>query len=401
MKLFGDDEKKIDWHFPRKQLADAYLRRYDNGLVASSVLFAPRKKGKTEFALYDLIPAAEAHGYRSVYVSMWQNRLDPLLALCDALEAAAKPRTPLETIVNYLKTPLKKTKVKVGEVELEAEFEKEEKTQVLLQRLPQLFDKVIAVAGGKVLLIIDEVQLLARPEFHPFVAALRTTLDLRKQSVKTLFTGSSRNRLQQVFTQIKAPLFQFSQTSDFPDLGQEFVNFMVSNFSKLTEHQLKVSEANQAFELLGHTPGLYQDVFDRLVTQNRTDILVAAAEVLEESRFASGYIDILKKMPLLDRAILMMIMDREDVYSDEVRAELTAIIGLDPSNTITTRTVQYIVERLIDDQIIFQRGREKFEIEDHQLADWLDDEPALLTQPTDLEEADEDDAVDESYHVPH
>ena len=64
----------ISWHYPRAELAASYLDTLQAGLISSMVLFAPRRKGKTEFVLEDLLPAAEAAGYRTVYCSMWQNR---------------------------------------------------------------------------------------------------------------------------------------------------------------------------------------------------------------------------------------------------------------------------------------------------------------------------------------
>ncbi len=82
----------IAWHYPRTSLAQTYLKTLDAGLISSLVLFAPRRKGKTEFLLEDLLPAAESSGYRTVYCSMWQNRTDPLAALLASLSQASKPR---------------------------------------------------------------------------------------------------------------------------------------------------------------------------------------------------------------------------------------------------------------------------------------------------------------------
>jgi hypothetical protein len=81
---------------------------------------------------------------------------------------------------------------------------------------------------------------------------------VRKKNVKTVFTGSSRNRLQLMFSQIKAPLFQFSQTTDFPDLDQRFVQFIMEAFFHATGRQVDLEQANAAFASLGHTPGLFR-----------------------------------------------------------------------------------------------------------------------------------------------
>lgn len=48
--------------------------------------------------------------------------------------------------------------------------------------LPELVDTVVAASKGKILIAFDEVQHLAKPEFQELVAALRTTLDVRKKT---------------------------------------------------------------------------------------------------------------------------------------------------------------------------------------------------------------------------
>ncbi|HEY0062961.1 MAG TPA: hypothetical protein VGC21_12635, partial [Telluria sp.] len=286
----------ISWHYPRADLAAGYLDTLDAGLISSMVLFAPRRKGKTEFVLEDLLPAAEAAGYRTVYCSMWQNRSDPLAALLLALTNAAKPRSFGEKLQDRLLRPLKKTSVEInagvlGKVKAEAEFNaKSASSQAALQSLPELVDAVIAASKGKVLIALDEIQHLAKPEFQELVAALRTTLDIRKKSVKTVFTGSSRNRLQMMFSQIKAPLFQFSQTTDFPDLDERFVGFIMASFQQATGREVPLTEANQAFVALSNTPGLFHDAVERLMKMGGTDIMSISRQVLAESRDASGYV---------------------------------------------------------------------------------------------------------------
>jgi hypothetical protein len=249
---------------PSRRTRRAYLDTFRAGLISSIVLFAPRRKGKTEFLLEDLLPAAEEAGYRTVYCSLWQNRSDPLASLLLALRNAAKPKTFSEKFHERLLRSLKKTSVELdigaaGKLKAEAEFNsRDPANQAALQSLPEMLDAVVSLSKGKVLIALDEIQHLAKPEFEELVAALRTTLDVRKKNVKTVFTGSSRNRLQLMFSQIKAPLFQFSQTTDFPDLDQRFVQFIMEAFFHATGRQVDLEQANAAFASLGHTPGLFR-----------------------------------------------------------------------------------------------------------------------------------------------
>jgi hypothetical protein len=366
----------IQWHYPRKALAQAYLGTLDAGLISSIVLFAPRRKGKTEFLLEDLLPAAEAAGYLTVYCSMWQNRSDPLAALLASLAHAAKPRSLGAKLQQRMLRPFKKTSLEleigpVGKVKAEAEFQaRDAGSQAQLQRLPELLDDVIALSKGRVLIAFDEIQHLAKPEFQELVAALRTTLDLRKKTVKSVFTGSSRNRLQMMFSQIKAPLFQFSQTTDFPDLDDEFVAFMAAAFQQATRRALPLEPAKAAFALLGQTPGLFHDAVERLMKTGGVDIAGVAQHVLEESREASGYIQLLASMRRLDREVIRAIVCGTSLYTDEARSRFAAAIGVE-GEPLSARQVQVAVDRLLSEQIIFQSGRGQYEIEDHQLAEWL------------------------------
>jgi hypothetical protein len=369
-------QSPIAWHYPRTSLAQTYLRTLDAGLISSLVLFAPRRKGKTEFLLEDLQPAATAAGYRFVYCSMWQNRRDPLAALLASLKKAAETDLTPTAGLRRLLRPFKKTSLEleiehVGKLSAEAEFQADDVVAAeRLQSLPELLDRVIAVSEGKVLIAFDEIQHLAQPEFQELVATLRTTLDLRKKSVKSIFTGSSRNRLQMMFSQIKAPLFQFSQTTDFPDLDDEFVIFMVGAFQQATQRKLSLTAAHDAFVMLGCTPGHFQDAIERLMKAGGVDIAGVTQQVLEESRKAAGYVQRLADMRPLDRAVLNAVVMNLPLYSDESRSKMSSEIGIE-GEPLSARQVQVAVERLLADQIIYQSGRGRYDIEDQQLAEWL------------------------------
>jgi hypothetical protein len=64
-------------------------------------------------------------------------------------------------------------------------------------------------------LLFDEFQELARSKAAaPLIAALRTSLDKRKDGLVAVFTGSSREGLRAMFSPREAPFFRFATPID-------------------------------------------------------------------------------------------------------------------------------------------------------------------------------------------
>jgi hypothetical protein len=367
----------IDWHYPRTVLARSYLATLQAGLISSIVLFAPRRTGKTEFLLEDLLPAADAAGFRTVYCSMWQNRSDPLAALAQSLAHAARPRTFGERLQRRLFSPLKKTSLDlelgpVGKQSAEAEFNSAPApAKGALENLPDLIDAVLRASKGKVLIAFDEIQHLAKPEFIALVAALRTTLDVRKRSVKTVFTGSSRDRLQMMFSQIRAPLFQFGQSSDFPDLDHDFVAFVMHAFERATGRQVALADAIAAFADTNSTPGLFQDAVVRLMKMGGSTILAAVHSVMAAAQAGAGHVQRLQQLRPLDRQLLLMLVEQVPLYSEDARTRMAFAMGIDEA--IGERQVQVALDRLVAEHIVSAAEPDRYVIVDPQFEAWLRD----------------------------
>jgi hypothetical protein len=80
-----DTAARVPWHYPRPDLAAAYLNAFDLKLSSARGLFARRRMGKTELLQHDLLPAARARGYLRAYTNPWDNRAAPDAALVSAL----------------------------------------------------------------------------------------------------------------------------------------------------------------------------------------------------------------------------------------------------------------------------------------------------------------------------
>jgi hypothetical protein len=168
------------WHFPRPELADAYLKAFDLKLSSARGLFARRRMGKTEFLRRDLLPAAAAAGYLIAYTNLWDNRSAPDIALVAALTDALEPQG-VKAVLTKLGQPLKKIRASAkipggaeGALEAELALPAIDKSEALREVLKQLDRQ-----KRPLVLVIDEAQVLARAEHSDFSHALRAALDVR------------------------------------------------------------------------------------------------------------------------------------------------------------------------------------------------------------------------------
>lgn len=365
---------EIDWHYPRTELAQAYLAQFKTGLTHALTLFAPRRKGKTEFLLNDLAPLAEKTGYKVCYVSLWALKSDPAAALLNGLIDAAKRPSLWQRTKRLFASPLQSveaeatvagTGLRVG-----AEFEKSPAaSREDLIEIPRALDTLARQArNGKALLLLDEVQFLAKPLHETLIAALRTALDVRKGSVDTVFTGSSRVRLQEMFDTIKAPLFQFSQRTNFPDLDEGFTRFMADNFHKATQRRLDYAVAWAGFAYLGRSPGLFRDAINELILRGGTDFMTVCREIREEAESRADLLGVWSRLKPIEQLVLQCVLVGESLYAERTRQRLAQGLGVDE---VSASQVQSVVNRLVNEQLLFARGRGEYEIEDNGFRDWL------------------------------
>ena len=166
------------WHYPRPKLAAKYLHVFDIGLTCARALFAKRRMGKSEFLEQDLIPAARNAGYLTMYLNLWDARSQPAPALLAALIRTLQP-TGLRKFAKSLKRPLKSIKASakvpgMAEGSLEAELGGTEAAATpRLTELIRGFDK----PKQRMLMILDEAQVLAEPAHSDLAHSLRASLD--------------------------------------------------------------------------------------------------------------------------------------------------------------------------------------------------------------------------------
>lgn len=370
------NQKIMDWHYSRTDLAKAYLSQFATGITSALTLFAPRRYGKTEFLLRDLIPAAEDDNYRVVYASMWASRTDPLMALLVAIDEALKPSGLSERIKSIFNSPVKSVELEaemalLGKVKGGVDFAEtrdQYKAGTLLQLQSKLDALIQRAKPGKVLLMLDEVQFLAKPQYEDLVAAIRTALDTRKGDVKVVYTGSSRVRLQRMFEAIKAPLFRASQTTNFPDLERGFVEFMLATVEKTTGRQLDVEKAWQGFMAVTKSPGLFRDAIEAVIMDNNDDIVGLCHKIAERAELGAGYDETWMSYKDIDRAVVLRVISGKPLYTAAACKAIAEEIGL---TKLTPQQVQVCVKRLEDAQVLLSKGRGKYEVEDPGFSAWI------------------------------
>ena len=207
----------LNWHFPRVELAEKLMDRFQIGATTALTLFAPRRMGKTEFVNKDLLPLAEKQGYITAYVNFWDRKQNPadslivgLTRATGSLKRTAKLRSMLGRITGgSISTP-------IGG----AGFTLEDKGEAdKLDIIQQLFDLLLK-DGRPLLLALDEVQHLATDrKFEPIIFALRA-------SSTPIGTGSCSTPdqavtvLRKLFARRNAALFSSSQQIDLPTFGR-------------------------------------------------------------------------------------------------------------------------------------------------------------------------------------
>jgi len=363
--------QKSTWHFARPKLAEAYLKAFDLGLVSAKGLFARRRMGKTEFLKQDLMPAAEQAGYLTVYVNLWDMRDDPARALTVAFYQAIQPKGAAG-LLDRLKKPVKKVKASGkaagAEGTLEAEFGDVAGAPhgTVLMDAMKAYDK----KPRPLLLIIDEAQVLATQGNSDFAHALRAALDIRRDTIKVLFAGSSEATLRRMFGRSSEPFYNWAQLEPFQLLGRDFVEAMVEKVAALSTRPLAITDALHAFAELKNTPLFFRAYLDRYITHAFDGHEEALAHTRQHV-FNDESFQLLWQATLpADRAVLSLIANRSaEILGKEARARVGEALGL--GKAADASTLSNALRRLVEKNIIARMEHGKYQFEDEAYAEWV------------------------------
>ena len=296
--------------------------------------------GKTEFLKHDLLPAALKRGYLAAYSNLWDDTQHPGQALANAILLARKPQG-LEKFWASLRVPVRKMKgagkLPLGvEASLEIDLAEREK---LAAPAIQAALAVAEKSNKKILLVIDEAQVLAAAEHSAVAHSLRAGLDTRKASIKVLFAGSSEAALRQMFSRSNAPFYNWAPIEPFHLLGSEFVEAMVKQLAKVARLPLPLSAAREAFIALKETPEFFRWYIERYLLYQHEGADSALRHTLSRITDDSGYAKIWQALKRADRAVLYAAArGAEDFFGNAVLDQLKTLLDVEEITATLPRT---------------------------------------------------------------
>lgn len=243
-----------------REMAEQLLKPKGLQLAVRSGLFLGglRRIGKTTFLRSDLVPALENLGAIVLYVDLWSN-------------TSAKPtdllhnevRRKLGELQNTDSTTwgiLKRIKgVDIGAAGLKLGFSLADLGKPEGATLADVFVELIEHARTDIVVIVDEVQhAMGSEDGNAMLLALKAARDAINTRPSTpghflfLGTGSHRARVRELT--IKGnQAFNGALTQDFPVLGEDFVQWLLSE-SDMGERAPSLAAAFESFQRLGRRP---------------------------------------------------------------------------------------------------------------------------------------------------
>ncbi|MCL5260988.1 MAG: hypothetical protein M1561_04835 [Gammaproteobacteria bacterium] len=358
--------EKDPWHYPRFELAKQILGMFETKISSALVFFAPRRMGKTEFLCKDILPLATSKGWNVFYFSFLDVGVNATVEFTQTL-ATFSERKGILGKARRLSKIVKKISGGVAGVNAEIELRESVK---LHANLKEIFAHL--AAKGQLLLLLDEVQVLAKdPANINFIASLRTALDIYKDDIKVIFTGSSQNGLRRMFSQANAPFFHFGQNLPFPELERGFTEHLADMFKIVTGRTLDRDLLWKTFQEIRRIPQLARALVERLALNPGLTIEKAKTQLMAEIFDARAFADTWEKCSALEQLLLRKIAQDliSALFSVEFRQQITKELGI---KSISASTMQAALRTLQRKELIGRLGeRGGYFIEDLNFKNWL------------------------------
>lgn len=219
------------------------------------------------------------------------------------------------------------------------------------------------------LLLLDEIQELAKVKNNrSLIASLRTSLDTRDIGIKAVFTGSSREGLQAMFSDAEAPFFHFGTSIDLEPLAEDFVEHQLNAFEKSTKRELNRTSAVKAFNELNQSPYFFRALIELLTLRSDLSINKGLIVLREQMAEKLGYAEIWLKMNDIQRAAATQLaLGADRPFSKATRKAIGETIG---GKTPSIDKVQTALRRLANIGVA-DRWSGDWLIEDPEFSRWI------------------------------
>jgi hypothetical protein len=374
--------QNIEWYYPRQDLARDYLVEFQRRGARALTVFAERGAGKTAFLQRDLAVVAAKNGRLPVYVDAWAVRGDPAIGIADQLKAvvqALEHKDPRRREVTGFNVSV----LGVGGGVTAAHRAEPGEPTNQMSRLNFWGDRLASLSGEKkVMLMIDEVQALATHRDGVEVAsALRATFQRNYERFEPVFTGSQRDRLLQMFKTSRAPLFQFGDTLDFPQLDHRFTAFVAEKLRAESKVKVDLDQLQVAFETLGRKPGTLIAVARHMLRVKDYNIPAAAAAVLSQERDEHEREWSLSTLGPLDQIVFALAAHERSLFSKDALLAYAQHLDVE---AVSTKAAQNAIARLRDKELLFSTERGVYRVNNPAIAQQMRESTPHLAKETTL-----------------
>lgn len=359
------------WHFARPKLVASYLTLLRDGPGDPIALQSPRRWGKTTFLQSEIMPAARAAGYLSVYIDVWQNRDDVLSAINYGLQEAIDDLdVPTSMVGKRMKTKVNKIGMASLSLELGDEPTRTRPDSAFLL-VDWLLKNLVRKAKRPVLLLFDEIQELAVAKNNEaIVSALRSAITKSRQSVRVIFTGSNQDRLRELFSRSRAALYEGASILPFPALGPDFLDFVAAHAETRFRRRITSSDLALAFERFQYQPRALIDLVFLFISGEKPSFKSVLNERIERLLASDQYQSVLDQMNPLQRQICRRLAAGGDVSS--IDAQRVYAMGLGTEG-VSPGSISRALRSLIDLHVLTKPAgaRGGYTFDDPMFREWL------------------------------
>jgi uncharacterized protein len=357
------------WRFNRPVLASSLAERLlKHERIA---LYGPRQTGKTSLLREEVMPEVESQGGVAVYADCWTDREDPLASINYSLQKTLDDLSiPQKGIKRTLASTVKKIGIASASLEVADTPSRRVPTNPYLQ-FDALLTALMRETRKPIVLVIDEFQTLGEArDGEKAAAALRAGLTQASNRVGVVFSGSSDWQLLQLFARVKAPLYGFAATSEYPLLDAAFVRFVGQRFRASTKRTLDEIKAHEVFVKLGHQPESFLAVISYLLANPDWSVEQAEAALLSPTA-ANKWTALWSELTPLQKGVLLVIANDQSPGTGESLMRIAKFTG---QSKVIASSVSRAIEALTQRGIVEKnatQSRSSYSIVDALMRAWL------------------------------